>query len=258
MRFGRKAVNQARMEPGYSIKRELERIQVKSFEALYTQVPKFLCSQDAEEIKKGLSDGNEQIDKIWDIIEKAIIRSGESSLPNKSVKIPKKQLVPNRKKHRFKAYMSLGRLINEIRKAEHSMQSLLVGKWNQRLKIINRQAECNISMIELNSLQSWIKSAILWWKVIGNRISEESQKLKEKEIKNYIKKRSEMIIKEQRLMLASLLEKPFNKVRLDRVLVKEDLEYRLAVAPSKVLLDTKDHFKGQAVQRKMSKDRMYD
>ena len=192
-----------------------------------------------------MSDRNEQIDKIWDIIEKAIIRSGESSLPNKSVRTPKKQLVPNRKKHRFKAYMSLARLINKIRKAEHGVQSLLVGKWNQRLKIINRQAECNISMIELNSLQSWIESAILWWKVIGNRISEESQKLKEKEIKNYIKKRSEMIIKEQRLMLASLLEKPFNKVRLDRVLVKEDLEYRLAVAPSEVLLDTKDHFKGQ-------------
>ena len=119
---------------------------------LHTQVPKFLCSQDAEEIKKGLIDGSKQIDKIWDIIEKAIIRSGESSLPNKSVRTPKKQLVPNRKKRRFKAYMSLGRLINEIRKAEHGVQSLLVGKWNQRLKIINRQAECNISMIKLISL----------------------------------------------------------------------------------------------------------
>ncbi|CAG8831281.1 6075_t:CDS:1, partial [Gigaspora margarita] len=58
-----------------------------------------------------------------------------------------------------------------------------------------------------------------------------------------------MIIKEQRMMLASLLEKPLNKVRLDRVLVKEDLEYRLVVAPSEVLLDTKDHFKGQFRER---------
>ncbi|CAG8639954.1 22400_t:CDS:2, partial [Gigaspora margarita] len=48
--------------------------------------------QDAEEIKKELSDRNEQINKIWDIIEKAIIRAEESSLSNKIVKIPKKQL----------------------------------------------------------------------------------------------------------------------------------------------------------------------
>ncbi|CAG8839199.1 4102_t:CDS:2, partial [Gigaspora margarita] len=40
-------------------------------------------------------------------------------------------------------------------------------------------------------------------------------------------------------------QEPLNKVRLDRVLVKENLEYRLAVAPSEILLDTKDHFKGQ-------------
>ncbi|CAG8801091.1 33541_t:CDS:1, partial [Gigaspora margarita] len=46
-------------------------------------------------------------------------------------------------------------------------------------------------------------------------------------------------------MLTSLLEKPFNKVRLDRVLVKEDLKYKLAIAPSEVLLNTKDHFKEQ-------------
>ncbi|CAG8844468.1 18310_t:CDS:1, partial [Gigaspora margarita] len=43
----------------------------------------------AEEIKKGLSDGNEQIDKIWDIIEKAIIRSGESSFQTKQSKYQK-------------------------------------------------------------------------------------------------------------------------------------------------------------------------
>ncbi|CAG8814602.1 42634_t:CDS:2, partial [Gigaspora margarita] len=172
---------------------------------LHTQVPKFLCSQDTEEIKKGLSDRDEQIDKIWNIIEKAIIRSEESSLPNKVVKPPKQQLVPNRKKHRSKAYMSLGLLISAIRKADHGVQR--------------------------------------------KRISEENQKLKEKEIKRYIKRRSEMIIKEQRMMLASLLEKLLNKVRLDRVLVKEDLKYRLAVAPSEVLLDTKDHFKGQFRER---------
>ncbi|CAG8820957.1 1094_t:CDS:2 [Gigaspora margarita] len=32
-------------------------------------------------------------------------------------------------------------------------------------------------------------------------------------------------------MLASLLEKPYNKVMLDRVLVNKNSEYRLAVAP---------------------------
>ncbi|CAG8745421.1 28640_t:CDS:2, partial [Gigaspora margarita] len=39
------------------------------------------------------------------------------------------------------------------------------------------------------------------------------------------------------------------KERLDRVLVKEDLKYRLVVAPSEVLLDTKNYFKGQFRER---------
>ncbi|CAG8798990.1 3520_t:CDS:1, partial [Gigaspora margarita] len=50
-------------------------------------------------------------------------------------------------------------------------------------------------------------------------------------------------------MFASLLKKPLNKIRLDRVLVKENLEYKLAVALLEVLSDTKDHFKEQFRER---------
>ncbi|CAG8764025.1 46434_t:CDS:2, partial [Gigaspora margarita] len=193
-------------------KKNWEKYKSSLWKRLYTQVPKFLCSQDAEEIKKGLSDRNEQIDKIWDIIEKAIIRSEKSLLPKK----------------------------NKIRKTDHGVQSLLVEKWNQKLKIINRQAECNIKLDrKRNSLVESYRE---------QNLREESE-TKRKRNQEVYKKAKRDDYKGTKDDIGKLLEKPLNKVKLDRVLVKKDLEYRLTVALFEVLVDTKDHFKGQFRER---------
>ena len=54
---------------------------------------------------------------------------------------------------------------------------------------------------------------------------------RQKEIKKYIQKRCEMIMREQKKMLRSLLERLYNKVVLDRILIKEKDEYKLINNP---------------------------
>ncbi|CAG8838106.1 14751_t:CDS:2, partial [Gigaspora margarita] len=66
-----------------------------------------------KEIKKGLQEENKQLDKTWETIEKAIIRATESMLPNKLIRTPKKQSVPNKECHISKAYMNLDQFISE-------------------------------------------------------------------------------------------------------------------------------------------------
>ncbi|CAG8768918.1 12691_t:CDS:2, partial [Gigaspora margarita] len=117
-----------------------------------------------------------------------------------------------KKKRGSKAYMSLGWLISKIKKTDHGVQINFIAELNRK---------CN----------SLVKS----YREQNLRGESETKRKRNQE--------------EQRMMLASLLEKLFNKIRLNRVLVKEDLEYKLAIAPFEVLLDTKDYFKGQFRER---------
>jgi len=65
-----------------------------------------------------------------------------------------------------------------------------------------------------------------------------------------INKRCEMIRSEQGKMLASLLNKPYNKITLDRVIKKEDQKAELILEPAIVEHEVKQHFKGQFRKRK--------
>jgi len=89
----------------------------------------------------------------------------------------------------------------------------------------------------------------LWWKAIEGKLLSEEKLHREKEIKKYVQKRCEMIVDEQKKMLRSLLERPFNKVVLDRILIKENDEYELISEPNEVLSKTNKHFKEQFRRR---------
>ncbi|CAG8821234.1 34901_t:CDS:2, partial [Gigaspora margarita] len=89
---------------------------------LQKQILKYFLSKNLEKIKKGLQKESKQVDKTWISIEKAIIRVAKSMPSNKLIRIPKKQLVPNKKHHIFKAYMNLDRLISEIKKSDIKME----------------------------------------------------------------------------------------------------------------------------------------
>ena len=54
-----------------------------------------------------------------------------------------------------------------------------------------------------------------------------------------------MIHGRQGKMLKSLLEKPFNKIQLDRVIVQENGTWKLLNSPQEVLDKTKEHFQRQ-------------
>src|SRR5260363_428153 len=94
----------------------------------------------------------------------------------------------------------------------------------------------------MTDLENWLDKAILWWKAIESKIVSENQLQKEKEIKAFVKRRCKMIVDEHKRMLTSILEKPCNKVTLDRILVEEEDCYKLVVEPE-------EHFKKQFRRR---------
>ena len=99
-------------------------------------------------------------------------------------------------------------------------------------------------------MSEWQEDAITWWKIIEGKLVENSEKVKKKEIQQYIQKRAEQIVKEQKKMLTSLLERPYGKVVLDRVYVRRQESTNLLTSPAEVLEEVWSHFQNQFINRR--------
>ncbi|CAG8613260.1 34262_t:CDS:2 [Gigaspora margarita] len=80
-----------------------------------------------------------------------------------------------------------------------SAECLPVEVWNNQIRHINHLAETKV-----------------------NKFPHKSERAKSAEIKGFVQRCAEMIVPEQKKMLTSLLERPFNKVSLDHLVVKEN------------------------------------
>ncbi|CAG8650911.1 6426_t:CDS:2 [Gigaspora rosea] len=96
-----------------------------------------------------------------------------------------------------------------------------------------------------------------WWKIMKKRNSKVIENATNKEISRRIKERCEMISLNQRKMIASLLNKPYKKVKLNKLLEKEGLYIRLISNPKQVLDKTRAHFQEQFRQRRTNLSEEY-
>src|SRR5207244_765511 len=74
------------------------------------------------------------------------------------------------------------------------------------------------------------------------------------EIRECIDRRCEMIKENQRRMINSLLEKPFKKVVIDRLLIDKEGDRELYNEPEEVLTRTAEHFKRQFKKRNFQQE----
>ncbi|CAG8807773.1 44770_t:CDS:2, partial [Gigaspora margarita] len=116
-----------------------------------------------------------------------------------------------------KAAIALGKLIREV-------------KWN-RISAKCLPVEVNKFSHSREDLEGWLTEAYTWHKALEGKLTTESERVKSAEIKSFVQRRVEMIVSEQKKMLTSLLERPFNKVSLDHLLVKENNQISLATEP---------------------------
>ncbi|CAG8799799.1 22636_t:CDS:2, partial [Gigaspora margarita] len=93
-----------------------------------------------------------------------------------------------------------------------------------------------------------------WWKILFNKNSNKIEKEKLKQIEWYIERQYQMIDGEQRRILASLLEKLFNYVVVDKLLENQNNTRVLICNSEKVKEKTKKFFQKQFRKRCFDSD----
>ncbi|CAG8826451.1 6174_t:CDS:2, partial [Gigaspora margarita] len=141
----------------------------------------------------------------------------------------------------------LGKLIRKVNQNRISAKCLTVEVWNNQIRRINLLAETKVNKFphSREDLEGWLTEVYTWHKVLEEKLMTENERVKSAEIKRFVQRRTEMIVSEQKKMLASLLERLFNKVSLDRLLVKENDQISLATKPEEVRNLTRDFFQKQ-------------
>ena len=83
---------------------------------------------------------------------------------------------------------------------------------NEEIEHINQQHDIYIEKAQLQWSEELITDLKGWWQILRARRVCEIEKIKRKEIEKNIEKRCAKINGEQRKMLTSLLDKPYNKI----------------------------------------------
>src|SRR5260363_39088 len=199
----------------------------------------------------------EELNRIWEVIEDAIIKVGKKVLPSKIIKSKLEKQNPRSKECKdLKAIKLLSILISAIRKNRDSRSAADWRKWNKLINRINHLVETQISSVQSNTVENWINEALTWWKILKNKILEENCKTTKKEIREFIRKRNERIDKEQKIMLNSILDRSCSKVCIDRLLCTENSEEKLIIEEEEVLRETAHFFQNQYRSRSLKLNQM--
>ena len=173
-------------------------------------------------------------------------------------KLPKKKILNTAKNKKKKAkeaklskvltqlgrWISIGRINIRIKAFKENIEEL-----NEELRYINQQQASYIDTNQNEWSNELIEDLKGWWKIFYMRRKSEIDVLRRKEIEDYTEKRCQMINNDQGKMLRSLLDKPSNKINLDRLIEEENGQRKLLIEPTEVMSKTKNHFQKQLRMR---------
>ncbi|CAG8817444.1 27362_t:CDS:2, partial [Gigaspora margarita] len=170
------------------------------------------------------------IDKEWDIIQSSIIKAAQTSLPMKK-KLAEMLKIEDTKKTDVlqllrKCIRKLGTFCHRIRKRVLMLQE--EKELYKLCKDIEKNYEIDTSCEQI----------------------QDTEEKRQEEIKKRIEERYSIIVSDQKRMLDSLLEKKYNKIRLDRVVkmeVRDKIE--LIYKPKEIKKEIEIHFKKQFSRR---------
>ncbi|CAG8792414.1 22579_t:CDS:2 [Gigaspora margarita] len=175
-----------------------------------------LNNLEEEEMNNNI--GKKDLDYFWDIIQNAIIKAANQTRKRSKIKTELE-----------KSILVLGKIIRDI----------CDGKVSQ----LNR-------LLQLQSLDEGEQDLRSWKKILEKKYLIENTISRNKEIQEKVKKYCEMIVNNQGQMLVSLLNKPYNKIIINMlVLEKQDHSRKLIKKPEKVMSIMEKHFQNQYQKR---------
>ncbi|CAG8801488.1 10476_t:CDS:2, partial [Gigaspora rosea] len=142
------------------------------------KIQKILRKASFKPSKEELAHLKEGLDQTWESIEAAIIAAARKTVP-----YAKMRMSEGKKQHKTATIKAAIALEIQINNVSHTREEL----------------------------EDWLTEVYAWHKALEGKLSEESERAKNAEIRNFIQKCAEMIVSEQKKILTSLLDRPYNK-----------------------------------------------
>jgi hypothetical protein len=127
---------------------------------------------------------------------------------------------------------------------------------NNKLKDIGKAIGVSLPKLHKQWSEAWIKDMKGWQRIIKEKRKKEWEQVQRKQIEENTNKRYEMIKTDQGRMIASLLNKPYKKINLDRFIAQDKEEVELVSEPKAVLNGLAKHFQNQFRKRKTKLEEM--
>ncbi|CAG8589878.1 2525_t:CDS:2 [Paraglomus occultum] len=190
-----------------------------------------------------------------ELIAKAIQAAASKHIPSTKTQNSKSQIRKEATKSlTYSRAKVLGRIFRKGSKdLGQSIDGLERAILNARIEHLNTEYKTNIPRLP----ESWNKEYCIeikeWWNVLKEKARKEMQAAKEKEIKEKIEERFALMPKNQKQMLNKLLERPHNKIIVDRVLVQGKNKFeskKLVTESDDIKREVERHFKEQFRKRK--------
>jgi hypothetical protein len=199
-----------------------------------------------------------KINEIWDIIEEAIITAANKHIPKKKIY----NTMINRRhsqkdQQQGKIIVELQRLVKYAKtKRGQKVTEADKSEVNGNLKMLGKKVGARLPKIQRQWSDAWIEDIKGWQKILQEKKKKEWEQKQRKQIEDNIDKRCEMIKTDQGKMIASLLNKPYKKVTLDRIIEQTEEETRLVTEAELVKEATVEHYKKQFRKRNTKLEEM--
>ncbi|GBB85061.1 hypothetical protein RclHR1_11630003 [Rhizophagus clarus] len=184
------------------------------------------------------------LNNLWDIIYNCIQQAALKHIPHKKVGGNKTNLNRNYKEvedssKERKDLLYIRKIIRRLSKNE--LKGTELTDVTKGIKTFNQKYGINILEItEDTDWHTWKCETREWVNVIRRVIKVKDKTIKEVTIKKRIEERNDMITRDQRKMINSILEKTYSKINLDRIRIITDIQ-------DKILLNSKEEVQTEAI-----------
>jgi preprotein translocase subunit SecD len=120
---------------------------------------------------------------------------------------------------------------------------------NEQLKALGNKIGAKLPKLQRHWSHAWIEDIKGWQKLLQEKKKKNWEQAQRRRIEENIDKRCEMIKTDQGKMLASLLNKPYKKIVLDRLIKQEEEETYLITKPEEIKTNVVEHYRMQFRKR---------
>jgi len=176
------------------------------------------------------------VDNLWTDITNCINNAANATIPYKKIpsihqerketkhdnNLPRKHYRIQNNKH--KVLRSIRFKIKRLIKTEGHINDSDLIEWNVKIAKINTLFDIQIPFLHKDKLHlpDWLIEADNWYDIIAHKIKKDLTDNNNKTIQEHINKRCENIASNLKAMTNSLLSKEFNKIHIDRLIVRNN------------------------------------